>query len=106
MSHLPRRRRALVTKVSNTASLEPASASPAPALACCGGFKAVKVRVEGQLFTVHCWECVTSPGTAGVIDDIEAEVEAEDDYEPEPEPEDVLRAGVASATRVSVGVAA
>ncbi|WP_086708906.1 hypothetical protein [Streptomyces antimycoticus] len=106
MPYLPRRRRALVTKVSITTSPEPAPASPAPPLLCCGGFKAVKVRAEGQLITVHCWECITSPATAGVIDDIEAEVEAEDDYEPEPDPEDMLTAGPTSAMQVSAGVAA
>ncbi|MBU3865540.1 hypothetical protein KN815_16080 [Streptomyces sp. 4503] len=105
MPYLPRRRRALVTKVSNTTSPEPAPVSPAPALACCGGFKAVKVRAGSQLITVHCWECITSPATAGVIDDIWDEDERKG-YEPEPEPEDVLVGGVASTERISVGVAA
>lgn len=88
MRHLPRRRRALATQVNDTSIPGPIPGpiedDPAPAPACCGGFRAVRVRAEGRLITVHCWECVPSPATAGVIDDIEAEDEA-DDFEDEPE---------------------
>ncbi|MFD8386532.1 hypothetical protein ACFV2X_49925 [Streptomyces sp. NPDC059679] len=84
MRHLPRRRRALATQVNDTPAPVPTPVAAAPAPLCCGGFKAATVRVDGRLITVHCWECVPSPATAGVIDDIEAEDEA-DDYEDEPE---------------------
>ncbi|MBV9025217.1 MAG: hypothetical protein JO362_15820 [Streptomycetaceae bacterium] len=77
MRHLPRHRRALTTKVNDTT--EPTRFDPP---ACCGGFKAVAIRAGARLITVHCWECVPSPATAEVIDDIERE-ENEQGYETE-----------------------
>ncbi|WP_327359877.1 hypothetical protein [Streptomyces sp. NBC_01304] len=66
MRHLPRHNHVLTTQLTDDAAPE-----------CCGGFKAVKIRVGGRLVTIHCSECVPSPGTASVIDDVHEEDEAE-----------------------------